>query len=45
MRHKEQERRMETIIRENNPIELGDEVVKCKLRIFDIMFIILVVIY
>jgi hypothetical protein len=30
MRHKEQERRMETIIRENDPIELGDEVVKCK---------------
>jgi len=28
--HKEQERRMETIIRENDPIDLGDDVIKCK---------------
>lgn len=28
--HKEQERRMETIIRENDPVDLGDDVVKCK---------------
>merc|ERR1711981_298228 len=28
--HKEQERRMETIVRENDPIDLGDEVIKCK---------------
>ena len=34
-RHKEQERRMETIIRESSPIDLGDEVVKCKLKMFN----------
>merc|ERR1712038_2056496 len=28
--HKEQERRMETIVRENDPVDLGDDVVKCK---------------
>ena len=28
--HKEQERRMETIIRENEPVDLGDDVIKCK---------------
>lgn len=28
-RHREQERRMETIVRENNPVDLGDSVVKC----------------
>ena len=31
--HKEQERRMETIVRENDPIDLGDEVIKCKITI------------
>ena len=30
--HKEQERRMETIIRENDPVDLGDDVVKCNIR-------------
>ena len=29
-RHREQERRMETIIRENTPTELGEDVIKCK---------------
>ena len=33
--HKEQERRMETIVRENDPIDLGDEVIKCKITIWD----------
>lgn len=28
LRHQEQQRRMETIIRENNPVDLGDTVVK-----------------
>ena len=31
VRHKEQEKKMETIVRENDPIDLGDRVVKaCK---------------
>lgn len=28
LRHQEQQKRMETIIRENNPVDLGDDVVK-----------------
>ena len=29
LRHQEQQRKMETIIRENEPVDLGDQVVKC----------------
>ena len=36
--HKEQERRMETIIRENDPVDLGDDVVKCNIRFLLLKF-------
>lgn len=29
LRHQEQQRKMETIVRESNPVDLGDSVVKC----------------
>jgi len=38
-RHKEQEKRMETIVRESRPVELGDEVVKASEEKDDFFFI------